>query len=151
MGTGSGLIALQAARCGARVTAVDINPQAVRCASDNAAASGSDIDCRESDLFSALSGERFDVIAWNPPFFPKTSANLAEAALYAGKDYSVIARFASEAREHLNADGRVLLILSMDVDVGRIESMFTTAGFSQKRVSSRKWGLGETMVIIEFR
>jgi release factor glutamine methyltransferase len=151
MGTGSGVIALCASRCGARVTAVDINPQAVRCASDNAAAAGSDIDCRESDLFSALSSERFDVIAWNPPFFPKTAANVAEAALYAGKDYSVISRFASEAREHLNAHGRVLLILSMDVDVNRVESLFTTAGLSHERVFSCKWGLGETMVIIEFR
>jgi release factor glutamine methyltransferase len=102
MGTGSGVIALFAARAGARVTAVDINPQAVLCASDNAAAAGLEIDCRESDLFSALNGRRYDVIAWNPPFFPKAAADAAE-------------------------------------------------GFLHERVLSRRWGFGETMVVIEFR
>ena len=34
MGTGSGIVGLHAARAGATVTAVDINPEAVRCATE---------------------------------------------------------------------------------------------------------------------
>src|SRR5262245_39886098 len=37
MGTGSGIVGVFAARAGARVTAVDINPRAVECAAGNAA------------------------------------------------------------------------------------------------------------------
>jgi release factor glutamine methyltransferase len=151
MGTGSGIIALFAARAGANVTAVDINPQAIRCASDNAIAAASQIVCHQSDLFSGLEGKQFDVMAWNPPFFPKAPADIAEMALYAGEDYAVIARFARDARAHLKPEGRIFLIVSMDLEVARIESMFKTQGFCHKRVFSRRWGLGETMVVIEFR
>src|ERR1041385_9326745 len=83
MGTGSGIIGLCAARRGAEVTSVDVNPEAVRCATDNAIRADVKIRCRESDLFSDLSAEQFDIIAWNPPFFPTPAANLAERALFA--------------------------------------------------------------------
>src|SRR5687767_15060837 len=82
LGTGSGIVGIFGARAGAHVTAVDINPQAVVCASGNAANAGVKMDCRHSDLFGAVP-ERFDVIAWNPPFFPKSASTPAEAALFA--------------------------------------------------------------------
>src|SRR5689334_1627609 len=69
MGTGSGFIVLQAARAGATVTAVDINPAAVDAARLNAARNNISISAAYSDLFSALPGCRYDVVAWNPPFF----------------------------------------------------------------------------------
>ncbi len=151
MGTGSGIIGLFAARAGALVTGVDINSQAVQCAAANAAAAGFHIEYCQSDLFSALGDQRFDVIAWNPPFFPKTVHTPAEAALYAGEGYATIARFASSCRSRLNAGGRIILVVSLDIDVVLIESMFENEGFSVHRVLSRKWGLGETMVVLEIR
>lgn len=151
MGTGSGIVGISAARSGACVTAVDINPAAVKCAALNAAASGFAMDCHESDLFTALPDERFDVIAWNPPFFPKPASNRADAAFYAGNEYSSIKRFVRQLREHLQPEGKVLLVLSMDVEVARLESWFRDEGFSVTRALSRWWGLGETMVVIEIR
>src|SRR5262245_13080602 len=47
LGTGSGIVGLHAARAGAIVTALDINPKAVECARSNAACSGLVLDCRE--------------------------------------------------------------------------------------------------------
>src|ERR1700692_975587 len=46
VGCGSGLTAMCAARAGAQVTAVDINPAAVRCTSANAAKNGLQVDAR---------------------------------------------------------------------------------------------------------
>ena len=40
VGTGSGILALAAARAGATVVALDINPKAVKAATDNACANG---------------------------------------------------------------------------------------------------------------
>ena len=71
MGTGSGVIGLTAARLGARVTGLDINPDAIACSNDNARANGlaSRFTAIESDLFEALpGGTLFDLILWNPPF-----------------------------------------------------------------------------------
>jgi release factor glutamine methyltransferase len=151
MGTGSGIIGLFAARAGAAVTGVDINPQAVRCAEENAAAAGFSVEYRQSDLYSNLQGRAFDVIAWNPPFFPKRVTTAVEAALFAGEDYDVLARFIVESRAHLQADGFIYIVLSEDLDLPALTARFRREGFSVRRVCARKWGLGEVMVVFEIK
>jgi release factor glutamine methyltransferase len=148
LGTGSGIIGLYAARAGATVTAVDINPRAVDCASENARRAGLRLDCRQSDLFSALADEAFDVIAWNPPFFPKCVESPAQAAFNAGAGYEVISRFANKVREHLAPYGRAFLVLSMDLDMSEWSRIFATAGLRLEVRSTKRWGW-ETMVIME--
>src|SRR5271170_3666458 len=64
VGTGSGILALAAARAGATVVALDINPMAVNAAADNARANGlgDRVTAVRSDLLSALApGFQFDV------------------------------------------------------------------------------------------
>jgi release factor glutamine methyltransferase len=148
LGTGSGIVGLHAARAGAIVTALDINPKAVECARLNAACAGLALDCRESDLFSAISSERFDVIAWNPPFFPKHINSPGEAAFYAGENYEVIRRFACEAPSYVTSTGRIFLILSRDLDFSIWEDIFAHAGLRLEVREDRRWGW-ETMSIIE--
>src|SRR5262245_25619063 len=114
LGTGSGIIGLFAARAGAQVTSTDINPVSVRCAKENAAATGLNVRCIASDLFNDMKDERFDIVAWNPPFFAKPAANIAEAAFYAGENHDVIRRFAKDVRQHLVPGGSIYLIFSLD-------------------------------------
>ena len=148
MGCGSGIVSLCAARAGADVTAVDINPEAVRCTIVNAAANSLRVDARQGDLFSSLNESRFDVIAWNPPFLPGVPQSPAEAAFYGGPHFDVIRKFVAEARSHLKADGVVYTILSADIDIGGIEGIFRDKGFTVSPAFSTRWGLGETMVIL---
>jgi release factor glutamine methyltransferase len=149
LGTGSGIIGLYAARCGAIVTSVDVNPEAVRCAANNADLAGFRVHCVVSDLFRDVEGEVFDVIAWNPPFFPQPPSTLAEAAVYAGSDHELLRRFADAARQYLAAGGVIYLIFSVDGGLDALETIFRDAGFAIKRVKSERWGLAETMVILE--
>ena len=151
MGTGSGIIGLFAARAVAAVTGVDVNAQAVRCAAENAAAAGFEIEYRQSDLFSNLQGRAFDVIAWNPPFFPKRVTTSAEAALFAGEDYAVLDRFIVESRAHLKPDGVIYIVLSQDLDLAALTAKFELERFSVRPVLTRKWGLGEVMVVFEIK
>jgi release factor glutamine methyltransferase len=148
LGCGSGLLALCAARRGARVTAVDINPVAVRCTAANAARHDLRVDARVSDLFSSLNGERFDVIAWNPPFLPGIPTTPAEAAFYGGPRLDVIRQFAAEAPRHLMPGASVYTILTADVDVTGMEELFRAEGFTVSRVLAKRWGLAEIMVIL---
>lgn len=148
VGCGSGIVALCAARAGARVTAVDINPEAVRCTLANAERHALRIDARTGDLFSSLGDERFDTIAWNPPFLPGTPANLAEAAFYGGPRLAVIRCFIDRVGEHMNLGASVYTILSADIDIASIEEIFRNRGFVVSRVLSKRWLLGETMVIL---
>jgi len=148
VGCGSGVVALCAARAGATVTAVDINPEAVRCTIANATHNGLRLDARVADVFSATEGMTFDVIAWNPPFLPGTPNSAKDAAFYGGEDFDVIRRFAAGVRNHLNRDGAAYTILSGDIDIRNIERIFLDNGLEVSQALTRRWGLGETMVIL---
>jgi release factor glutamine methyltransferase len=71
MFTGSGALAVSAARLGARsVTAVDISRRALATTRFNARQNGVSVRTRRSDLFASLGREAFDLILANPPYYP---------------------------------------------------------------------------------
>jgi methylase of polypeptide subunit release factors len=123
MGTGSGIAAIVASRAGAKnVVAVDVNPQAVLCAKDNIARMGLQerVEVRESDMFNSVPGEQFGLIVCNPPYFRGVPGNIAERAYMAGADYEWLARFSQEAKGHLTAGGRCLIVIGDAADVREI-------------------------------
>lgn len=68
LGTGSGILAVAGAKLGARrVVALDIDPQAVKAARENAAANGVGdvVEVREGTLPESMAAERFDIIVAN--------------------------------------------------------------------------------------
>ncbi|MBW3363032.1 methyltransferase [Streptomyces sp. 09ZI22] len=69
LGTGSGALAVHAARLGARVTAVDISRRAVLCARLNAALHRQRVTVRYRDL-STLDRGAYDLVISNPPYVP---------------------------------------------------------------------------------
>lgn len=111
MGTGSGIGAIAAARRGAQVVAVDISPEAVRCARINALLNRVEdsIDVRCGDLFQPVAGERFDLVLFNPPFY---AGKPRESWEHAWRSEGVLERFARELPAVLNPAGRALLIVS---------------------------------------
>jgi methylase of polypeptide subunit release factors len=113
LGTGSGVGALFAARRGFRVVAVDVNPEAVRCARVNALVHGLEerIEARTGDLFAPVAGERFDLVLFNPPFFRGEPADDLDRA-WRGTD--VLERFAAGLEAALRPSGEALLVLSTD-------------------------------------
>lgn len=113
LGCGSGVCALIAARMGYQVTAVDINPMAVRCSNINASLNQLEdrIEILNSDLFNGLDQRRFDLILFNPPFFrgkPKPGFDQA------WRSDDVFERFAEELKLHLTDQGYALLLLSTE-------------------------------------
>jgi release factor glutamine methyltransferase len=140
MGTGSGLVGIMAAKRGAQVVAIDINPAAVSLANQNAELHrlNGEWRCLESDLFARLdAAERFDWIAFNPPFFSGLIRRPADAAWYAGENYETIERFLSQARRHLEPNGRIVLILSSDMPLGSMDGRFQRHGYSVAEHQSR--------------
>ncbi|MFF9578425.1 HemK2/MTQ2 family protein methyltransferase [Streptomyces rubiginosohelvolus] len=73
LGTGSGALAVHAARLGARVTAVDISRRAVLCARLNAALHRQRVTVRHGDLSSVGRGG-YDLVISNPPYVPAPAA-----------------------------------------------------------------------------
>jgi methylase of polypeptide subunit release factors len=150
VGTGSGILALAAARAGAaNVTAIDVNPNAALCASENARANGFDgrVTAMCSNLLSALAPcDLFDVIITSPPSFPGEPRDLADRAWHAGPNYRDIALLFEQARERLAPGGRVYVLLSSDSDLDLFSRLITRARF-QARLAAERSLLVESFLI----
>lgn len=111
LGTGSGVGGVFAARAGYAVTAVDVNPEAVRCARINALLNGLEdrLEVLHGDLFAPVAGRRFELVLFNPPFFRGEPARWRDAAW---RSRDVLERFAAALPRHLAPEGRALVVLS---------------------------------------
>ena len=76
IGTGSGVLAIAAAKLGARVVATDVDTTAITSAQRNAVLNGVSIDCRVGSFFADASGT-FDVVLANLPNEIVAPAHLA--------------------------------------------------------------------------
>lgn len=126
MGAGTGLVALHAAKLGAKVTAADVNPKAVECTRRNAARNGIRLEVVRSDLFEKVTGI-FDVIAFNPPYLPGTASSTSwvEKAWAGGEEGSEMAlEFLANAWRHLAPGGSIFMVLS---SVGGLMSLLKGA------------------------
>ncbi len=116
MGTGSGIVAIRAAQFGARVTAVDINPEAVCCARVNVLLNRLEgrVCVVEGDLFEPVEGETFDRILFNPPFYRQTPKDIPDAAW---RSTDAFDRFFAGLDRMLSAAGEALVLLSSRGDL----------------------------------
>ncbi|MCQ9184741.1 methyltransferase [Streptomyces sp. IBSBF 2953] len=117
LGTGSGALAVQAARLGARVTAVDISRLAVLTARINARLAGQRVRFRRGDLTAAVPGRSYDLVVSNPPYVPSPEGTLPRRGIArawdAGRDgRAFIDRICAEAPSVLNPGGVLLLVHS---------------------------------------
>lgn len=154
VGTGSGILALAAARAGAeRIVAIDINPRAARAASENGRINGFGervlgVCC---NLLSGLApGPIFDVVLSSPPSFPGEPKDIADRAWVAGPDYRDIEALFSQARERLRPGGSLYVLLSSDSDLDLLGRLTDAAGFSARLVARRSIGF-ESFVLYELR
>ncbi|MGW6269605.1 HemK2/MTQ2 family protein methyltransferase [Streptomyces sp. NPDC055060] len=117
LGTGSGALAVHAARLGARVTAVDIAWRAVLTARLNALAARQHITVLRGDLTEAVPGRSYDVVASNPPYVPSPSCRLprhgAARSWDAGQDgRALVDRICDAAPDVLRPGGVLLMVHS---------------------------------------
>lgn len=140
--TGSGVIAVSLAReyPAAQVVATELSPAAAALARRNAArnAVADRVDVREGDLFAPVRGERFDLIAANPPYIasaviPTLSPEVRREpviALDGGPDgLAFYDRICAEAREHLAPGGAIVLEHGFD-QADAVAARLTAAGFA---------------------
>lgn len=109
VGCGAGLLALVAARAGARVHASDVDAGLVGWAALNAALNGLAISTATGDLLAAAAGGPFDVVAFNAPLQRAPLAGGDEAPRYSAspEGEALALRFLDGVRAH--AIERVLL------------------------------------------
>ncbi|NPA74708.1 MAG: methyltransferase [Euryarchaeota archaeon] len=121
IGTGSGEVAIECAKRGSEVTAVDIDSAAIEKLKERCAREGLNISCIQSDLFENVHG-KYDTIIFNPPYLPGEPESIVDYQWAGGGKYGdeIILRFLSEAHKYLEDYGEIYLILSSFNRLNRI-------------------------------
>ncbi|MFE3543223.1 methyltransferase [Nocardia sp. NPDC059177] len=133
LGTGTGVLAVVLARRGiSRVTATDINPRALRCASENIERLGY-ADRIEVTGPALYPSGRADLVVCNPPWLPGEPTSDLERGVY-DRDQSMLTEFAHGLRAHLTPSGEGWLVLSDLAELlglrpaGALPALFGEAG-----------------------
>jgi release factor glutamine methyltransferase len=115
--TGSGVLALTAARCGATTTAIDVSRRALLTVQLNAVRAGLQVRTRRGRTFAPVAGERFDLIVSNPPYVPSPRPDVprhgASRAWQAGHDGRIVLdALCDQAPHHLRPGGALIIVHS---------------------------------------
>lgn len=139
LGTGTGCIAITLAlECPqARVTAVDASAAALAIAKENAQQLNATVRFLQSDWYSSVAGETFDLIVSNPPYIAAADAHLTQgdlrfeppAALASGAEgLDAIRHIIATAPAHLSPQGQLWLEHGFDQE-DAVRALLTGAGF----------------------
>ena len=160
LGTGTGAIALALAseKPHWQVKGLDISAQAVRLAKDNALANDlKGVEFAESDWFSSLDKDSFDLLVSNPPYVEKGDPHLSQgdvrfepesALVAASAGLADLAAIVETAPDYLNNQGWLLLEHGFDQGPA-VRELLTQRGFSavatrqdlagQARITGGQW------------
>jgi release factor glutamine methyltransferase len=153
IGTGTGLIAIVAARKASKVIATDVNPHALDCTLKNIITNKAfNVELRKGDLFEPVEDEKFDLILFNTPYLPteedEAVGDELEAAWNGGPSgREVIDRFLDGVKDHLNPRGKVQMVQSSLSDNEKTLEKLEELGF-QASITAREKGFFEEMVVI---
>jgi len=121
LGTGCGVQALHLAGHADRVVATDVNPRALQIARFNADLNELPrVEVREGSYFEPVAGERFDLIATNPPFV--ISPGTGERLVYRDSGLPgdrVVEQIVRAAPDHLTEGGWCQVLANWVVERGR--------------------------------
>lgn len=148
IGCGSGIVSIHCAKNGAKVTAVDVNPEAVKCTKANAERNSVNIDCYESDCFENVKWS-FDTIVFNLPYLPVSEDGLIEKA-WSGGEFGVepLPILLPQLKEHLTENGRFIIVYSSLTDEKKMKELLRD--FSVRELNERSFFF-ETIKVCEIR
>ncbi len=151
--TGSGLLAVTAARAGATATAIDVSRRAVATVALNARLNkvADRVNPLRGNLFEPLAPDRrFDVIVSNPPYVPAETDELPARgparAWDAGRDGRLLLdRVTAEAPARLKPGGTLLLTHSSLCGTEKTLDQLRDSGLEPRIAESRTGPLGPLM------
>ncbi|MFJ8106164.1 HemK2/MTQ2 family protein methyltransferase [Streptomyces sp. NPDC096132] len=150
LGTGTGALALEAARRGTRVTAVDVSWRAVWTARLNARRERLPVRVRRGNLFDPVRGRSFDLILSNPPYVPAPGGDrmpygTARAWDAGGDGRLLLDRICREAPGLLRPGGVLLLVHSALSDPGSTLAFLRASGLKASVTRRRRIPFGPVL------
>jgi len=144
MGTGTGVLAIEASQKADFVIGVDINKDALDYAKKKADVMNiSNIKFVHSDLFSYFkkNPDRFDLIIFNPPYLPDHEGEEEEIKLQVSggkKGYEILERFLSEASGYLVPEGKMLILFSTLTNKDKVHEILDRYAFDYQKLSEKR-------------
>lgn len=126
LGCGSGVLSMLAYKKGALVTAVDIDPNAVKNTQVNFNANfthDKNLTILQSDLFKNIPVQTFDVIAINPPYYFKKVETPGQYAWYCGENGEYFENLFLNLSRYIHKTSSAFMILEENCEIERMQSM----------------------------
>lgn len=153
IGTGTGIVAMYASKITDKITATDINFDAVQLAEENFKANNlENIEILFGNLFEPVKDRKFDVILFNTPYLPTDNDDVIEDNLNYAFDgglngRKVIDLFLDEVKNHLNPKGIVQLIQSSLSDNEKTLDRLDEMGFIAEIAESEHFFFEDVVLI----
>ena len=138
LGAGSGMIAIQAAKQGAVVTATDINPIAIQYLHVNTVQNNITLEIIRSDLFAAIPKKSFDIIAINPPYYKKQPVTIQDYAWFCGENGQYFSGLFSQLEDYIHNKTETIMVLCDGCDIAMIETAADRNGFKLQLVLTKQ-------------
>ncbi len=140
VGSGSGIQALAAASSKRvkSVVAVDIDDDSIKYLKNKI--HNKKITIIKSNLFNNIKN-KFDTIIFNPPYLPaddRESPEVAKSTSGGKRGYELLERFFSEAADHLNPDGMILIVFSSLTKRIKVDEAIERYGFEYQLLKTEK-------------
>ena len=143
VGTGSGAIALALAdeHPGARVTAIDLSPDALALARENAERTGLAVELVAHDLFGGLPGGPYDLVVSNPPYVEPADVEGLQPEI---RDWepreALVGKGATEAVARgalaVLRPGGALVLETAECAAAQVAALLTELGYTDVRVTT---------------
>jgi release factor glutamine methyltransferase len=139
LGTGSGILALYAAKKGAIVTASDISSLAINITEHNSNFNAIDINIIQSDLFDHIQRQKYEIIVINPPYYPKNPEKESDYAWYCGDGFEYYHKLFTQIPPYLDANSLAVISLADTCDIDKIQDIARMYGYRLELVEQKKY------------
>lgn len=141
IGSGSGIIAIAAAKRADKVTATDISSLAIAAIEANAKQNNVHMQVVKSDLFVDLPAFPYDFVVVNPPYYPVDPKTEAEHAWFCGAEFEYFQRLFQDLHRYTSPTCQVRMVLSEDCKLDHIQAIGRQCNWEMTVVAQRKrWG-----------
>ncbi|MDR2873799.1 MAG: methyltransferase [Methanobrevibacter sp.] len=156
IGTGTGIIAMNASILAKSVIATDINYDALKLAEKNIKSNKiKNIKLCYGNLFNPVQNKKFDLILFNPPYLPTDKEDILEDDLNYAFDGGIdgmktITSFLNQLKSHLKDKGKVQMIHSSLSKVEETIRILKSKGFQTEITAKERFFFEEIVLITGF-